>query len=296
MMQVRGIVAVVGVLGVLVVSGALTPPSSSQTATPAAKAAAPAILHKVTAPHEHDLIRVSAPSAPTTVMVSQHASTANTLSSAVSGQVRTTASATSYKLTYASVNGRRTLIRWNPCGAITFRINPARAPRGAVADVRRAFRILSQAMGVRFVDRGTTRHVPTRANSYSMRSSQPAEIVVAWARPGSGTGRTDLLPGGNTLGIGGMRYMWGGGRAAQAVAGYVVFDSGKTGWYRPGFGRGVYAGGLYLHELGHAVSLQHIGARGQAMYPSITRSQPIGYALGDRTGLAKIGRRGGCLS
>ncbi len=235
----------------------------------------------------------SAPGAARTVVVTSHATTA---AAGDGTTARTAAAAATYRLTYAKVNGRRTLIRWNPCRTLTYRINLARAPRTGVTEVRRAMRIVARALGVRLVDKGTTTHIPRRINTLTASARQPADLVVAWARPGSGKGRSDLLPGGNTLGVGGVRYAWGGGRKAQVEAGYVVLDSTKTKLYRPGFGTGLYAGGLYLHELGHAVALQHVDVRGQAMHGTLSAQQPSGYGAGDRTGLAKIGRKRGCIS
>ncbi len=93
-----------------------------------------------------------------------------------------------------------------------------------------------------------------------------------------------------------MRYSWSSQRRAQTDSGYVLFDSTKKTWYRPGFGRGVYAGGLYLHELGHALALGHVDVRGQAMYPALTRDQPARLGVGDVAGYTAIGRRAGCIS
>lgn len=44
---------------------------------------------------------------------------------------------------------------------------------------------------------------------------------------------------------------------------------------------------LYLHELGHALGLNHVKDRRQAMYPSMSASQV--YGAGDRTGLRLLG-------
>lgn len=231
-----------------------------------------------------------------TVVVSGHVARIGTARS-VAARASTSAG---YKLTYANVSGRRTLIRWNPCRTITFRINPAGAPRGAVADVRTAFTVAGRATGNTFAYRGGTSWVPTRANTLGRSVRQPADIVVAWAAPGRAPGRSDLLPGGKVLGMGGVRYSWGttskgARRPAQVDAGFVVLDATKTRWYRPGFGKGLHAGGLYLHELGHALALNHVSARGQAMYPSLSASQPAYYGSGDAAGLRSIGRQAGCV-
>ncbi len=268
------------------------PAPTGTSSVPAASTGAPTVPATLTAPsHASDdaVARYTGDGA--TTVVTSHVTRAGVRTAGV----RTAAATRAYTLTYASVNGRRTVIRWNPCQTVTVRINPARAPRTGVRDVRAALGVLSQASGIRFGYAGTTTWVPRRSNTYTSTTTQPAEIVIAWAAPGSGRGRSDILPGGNVLGVGGMRYSWSPQRRAQVDSGYIVIDSTKTGWYRPGFGRGLYAGGLYLHELGHALALGHIGVRGQAMYPALTGDQPARLGAGDTAGYAAIGRTAGCI-
>jgi predicted Zn-dependent protease len=62
-----------------------------------------------------------------------------------------------------------------------------------------------------------------------------------------------------------------------------------------GFNAGGSVGTLLLHELGHAVGLRHVSDDSQVMYPVIGKTSPAGYAAGDRTGLAKVGRGAGCM-
>ena len=64
---------------------------------------------------------------------------------------------------------------------------------------------------------------------------------------------------------------------------------------RHGFGRGQSEGTLLLHELGHAVGLQHVYDSSQVMNPTITTASPPDYAAGDRTGLRLVGANAGCM-
>ena len=63
-----------------------------------------------------------------------------------------------------------------------------------------------------------------------------------------------------------------------------------------GFGPGVSRGRVLLHELGHAVGLEHVADTTQVMNTSVSRtSPPAAYGAGDRTGLRKVGAAAGCI-
>jgi hypothetical protein len=48
---------------------------------------------------------------------------------------------------------------------------------------------------------------------------------------------------------------------------------------------------LYLHEMGHAMNLQHVTDRLQMMYANVQSRVPSRYGAGDRAGLRNMGRR-----
>lgn len=53
---------------------------------------------------------------------------------------------------------------------------------------------------------------------------------------------------------------------------------------------------LYLHELGHALGLDHVSSRTEVMYPSISVGRPVpAYAAGDLEGLRQLGAGQGCI-
>ena len=64
---------------------------------------------------------------------------------------------------------------------------------------------------------------------------------------------------------------------------------------KPGFGAGLSRGNLLLHELGHVVGLGHVSNAHLLMNPTMTSYTPNGYAAGDATGLAMVGRNAGCI-
>lgn len=63
---------------------------------------------------------------------------------------------------------------------------------------------------------------------------------------------------------------------------------------KPGFGAGQTWGVLLLHELGHAMGMDHARDGKQVMAPSISPRSLADYQAGDLTGLRKVGAMGGC--
>lgn len=182
--------------------------------------------------------------------------------------------------------------RWNPCATIGYRVNARQATAGATADVKEAFRRMSQATGFRFVYRGTTRRIPQAGGN----SWYPAgtHIVVAWARPS----QTTMLNGypraagvGAAITSGGYRN-GDGTSVSKILRGAVVVNSRYT--YRGGFGAGTTRGDIVLHEIGHTLGLGHTAATRQIMYSRMT-SYAARLGRGDLNGLYKRGARLGCV-
>jgi hypothetical protein len=179
--------------------------------------------------------------------------------------------------------------RWNPCVAVHYVVNLTGAPAGALADLQRAFAILSAASGLQFVSDGAT----TAALKMSWVTSGPVgpsgwpDVLVGWSDPD----HTDLSL---TAGMGGITQyeaasLPGGGSAL--VDAVVVLSAPND----PGSGFGPNArGGLLLHELGHAVGLAHVNDRTQIMNPISTGAAGV-YGTGDLAGLRILGS-GSCLT
>ncbi len=182
--------------------------------------------------------------------------------------------------------------RWNPCATIGYRVNARYAPAGATADVKEAFRRMSQATGFRFAYRGTTSRIPQAGGN----SWYPAgtHIVVAWASPS----QTTMLNGypraagvGAAITSGG--YINGDGTSVSKILrGAVVVNTRYT--YPGGFGAGTTRGDIVLHELGHTLGLGHTAGTRQIMYSRMT-SYAARLGRGDLNGLYKRGARLGCV-
>jgi hypothetical protein len=199
------------------------------------------------------------------------------------------------------------VVRWNPCRAITYRINTAVPSSYRVTLVKRAVAKLSAASGLTFRYLGTTSYIPHYAvlhyptgdryvfNAAQQRAATGAQLVIAWAYRGTSLrhGQSNLLAPGE-VGVGTTSWRSSPLSQIRILDAAVVLARGvrmKT-WFAPGGSTGA----LLLHELGHAVGLQHVTDRRQIMYPVFGWYSPGVYQAGDRAGLTRIGRATGCLA
>jgi hypothetical protein len=179
----------------------------------------------------------------------------------------------------------RDVIRWNPCQAIHYRINSSEAPKNGLADAQEAIRRVAQASGLSFAYDGTTHAIPQG------HGHQAAPLVIAWAKPN----QTDLPVDKTEDGAGGGRVVLGS--KPRVIQGWAVLLAHEKE-VRPGFGRGHTVGALLLHEIGHAVGLDHSNGASQIMYPvsQAGRAAAI-YGAGDYKGLQILGSRShGCTT
>ncbi len=178
--------------------------------------------------------------------------------------------------------------RWNPCAPVHYRVNVTQDP-AALPAVQAAVSALSKGTGITFVYDGGTTFIP-HANAWA----QPASLVIALAHHNGLAGGTDYLAGGNQLGEGGFQSQYAtlNGRITtyKIIEGYAVVD---VDGYRRADAH-VRTAAL-LHELGHAVGLNHARLTSEVMYPSVSDAGPNYYSAGDLAGLAKVGRPAGCL-
>lgn len=180
--------------------------------------------------------------------------------------------------------------RFDPCRAISYRLNLARAPRGGAMDAHRAIGQLAQATGLRFRYLGTTTSMPGTRRKWS----PDTNLVIAWARPSESS--WDLR--GKTVGRGGVvssqavRQANGSWSYRITRAG-VLIDS--TASMRGGFGPGSLRGRVLMHELAHAAGLGHTSGAYQVLREVISTAGPARWGAGDLTGLSRIGKTQGCL-
>jgi hypothetical protein len=172
---------------------------------------------------------------------------------------------------------------------VTYRLNLARAPRGAAADAHRAIALLGQGSGLRFRYLGTTTSMPGTNRTWS----KDTNLVIAWARPtesswdlrGPTVGRGGVLSSESVRQNGVWKY-----RITRAG---VLIDS--TAKMRGGFSTGSVRGRVLMHELAHAAGLGHTSGAYQILRGTLSTARPARWGAGDLTGLSRVGRSQGCL-
>ncbi|MFU8839962.1 MAG: hypothetical protein ACNA8R_04490 [Nitriliruptoraceae bacterium] len=190
-----------------------------------------------------------------------------------------------------AVNDDGQPVRWDPCHPIEVVLSPDGAPAGAAADLDEALVRLTAASGLELIAAGTTEERPGAARlpyQPERYGERWAPILVAWAAPGEAglplrtTDRGIAIPvaGGPT---GDRTFL-----TAQIVLNrdrddlVVGFGDRTDSW-----------GATLLHELSHALGLDHVDDPDQLMsvYPG---SGPVELGAGDLAGLIAIGAHNGC--
>lgn len=206
-----------------------------------------------------------------------------------------------YLLHYIQLgNGTQVVARWNPCRAHTWKVNlrsvPLPSRRVVLAETVTAVQILSAKTGITFRYGGFTTEVPRVGST----AGQSADIIISYTTPAG----TNYPLAGSTTAYGGYTGGWkstSNGTTTTYTAGvnkgYVVLDTPDLlAHFTAGFAAGQRRGNVLLHELGHAVGLGHVSDPRQLMYPAMSSRTPAGYTAGDLAGLARVGRKAGCLA
>jgi hypothetical protein len=199
-------------------------------------------------------------------------------------------------------------VRFNPCEPIHYVQNAAAARPSQVADVQEAFRRLSKATGIQFVDDGftdeTTRAGPYVPERYGRRW---APILILWEHfpAAQTTGVSQILGNTNPMREGDVLVS---ARLRFNVDAYG--DEATRTPIRDGFGPAAGSGSgpigrneiswgrILLHELAHVAGLGHTRDKGSLMYPDAAQQtgRPTDLTPPDLLGLRYLGREAGCLT
>ena len=179
--------------------------------------------------------------------------------------------------------------RWDPCTPISYVVQAGWIPDAGRRDLAEALRRLSEASGLRFVDEGDTDELPSAARSHyqpDRYGDRWAPLLIGWVP----LSQTDLeLPQG-VQGVS-VAAVVPSTDGPSIVSGQVVLDAENR--LASGFGGGTTDGEVLLHELAHAVGLNHVLDPTQVMYPQTTNSESV-FGAGDRAGLSALGADAGC--
>ena len=199
-----------------------------------------------------------------------------------------------YTVPSTSAAGRpaaRQPVRFSPCTPITWAINLAGAPHGALALVEQAFVQAGYYSGYHFRYVGTTSEKPgTRDADQRASSGKGPAILVKWVRS---SGETDLARNlKNVAGVGGSVVLHTPGTAPQLAGGTLLLVQNPGGVDLPmDFGPFSW-GPEVLHEIGSVVGLRPVPDTHQIMFSKVGKATR--YGAGDVAGLAKLGKTPGC--
>jgi len=163
-----------------------------------------------------------------------------------------------------------------PVGApVNYRLRLGAGPTEGFALVRDALQLMANVSGLEFRFDGTFYEM-TEVD-FSARC-----LWIAFVNPEDGDA-------GGTHGLGDMVLGLGGPviNGRDIVGGSVRIGNDPS--VKPGFGPGHTLGGVLLHELGHALNLDHVDVQTELMFPCVTELSPDGFGPGDRMGLWLLG-------
>jgi hypothetical protein len=189
----------------------------------------------------------------------------------------------------AQVDGRP--VHWDRCRRIGYRVSLRRAPQRGLRQAKQAVGRVAEASGLRFDYQGTSTVRPRLSADYQ----RGTRLVIGWMT----AAESPPLAGG-VAGYGGPAYRTDRGHRGEIVKAFVQLDASLNNDLSNGFGagprRGVQGtkGQLLMHEISHAVGLDHVRDRRQILYRSLTRKKAV-FGAGDRNGLQRVGERQPCF-
>jgi hypothetical protein len=186
-----------------------------------------------------------------------------------------------------------TPFHWNPCKPIRYAINMNGYDESYRAVITEDIARVATATGFQFDYVGDSTIIPVQADPWGypyndfLQGTAPYDIIISLTNETI----TDLVPG-PIAGRAWLNWVHYPDKDGRFFVASVTIDMGDL------FGHPVWAGDgvgpMLLHELGHAIGLDHVTDPTQIMYPLL--SGPNTYGAGDLRGLWLSGAVRGCLN
>lgn len=178
-------------------------------------------------------------------------------------------------------------LRWLACRPIEYRINPTGEPPGMARVVRRVMDTIERQTGARFRYAGHTTH---RFTSTGHADTPTVYLQFTAARRAAG----ERFGSPGPIGLGGPAGAWieaDGTRYEAITYGRVLLSTRFDG---PREGRGVTWRSLIMHEVGHALNLDHRKPTTDVMHATLTERSPGRFSPAEVRALKRVLQTSGC--
>lgn len=181
--------------------------------------------------------------------------------------------------------------RHDPCRTLTYRVRGKRLPKGALKDIKTTFRLVSEATGIKFRYAGKTKRVPWKGRPGRFRHYGESNFLVGYVS----AKEVPAVKG--ISGLGGSPVIWPSRRDSLGITNesHVAINVDPAFKAPGGFGPGYTRGSLLMHEVGHAIGLDHAMKKYQIMGYDHGSLSAARFGKGDLAGFRKIGRDRGCV-
>lgn len=179
-------------------------------------------------------------------------------------------------------------VHWLACKPIEYRVNTAHMPKRMIPVVQSVFRSIQHQTGARFRYAGHTTH----GFSSSKHAGTPT-IYLAFTDRTHVAGQDFSWPG--QIGVGGPAAAWyltsKGTRFESITYGRVLLSTKFRG---PRTGGGASWRSLIMHEVGHALNLEHRAPATDVMHASLTDRSPSKFSASEVKALNRVLQRTRC--
>jgi hypothetical protein len=213
----------------------------------------------------------------------------------VGGYIIKWASGVGAEVKFDQADPQYTPFHWNPCKPIRYAINMNGYDESYRAVIAEDISRVATATGFTFNYVGDSTIIPVEANPWGFPymdffyGTAPYDIIISLANESI----TDLVDG-SQVGLAWPNWVHYADKDGRFFVASITIDMGDLFDHAVWAGDGV--GPVLLHELGHAMGLDHVTDTTQIMYPSARPAGPNTYSAGDLRGLWVSGAVRGCLN